>query len=569
MKFTILVLCTPWLSTTSSFAQELLKVLGSPNEEIGGKCTLAGDVDGDGVQDFVLSFSPVPGPFDGIARVHSGATGSVLWEFGEPDSDGYAISAMGIGDLNHDGFDDVAVGAFAADHAGRNTGRVWVYSGLDGSILLTIDGPHLDGYFGLGLERLGDLDGDGVRDFGVSSHSLGIFAQNAGAWFAYSGATGAELWRRYGSMVNEGIVNTFKDAGDVNGDGRADVVMRMGQLMGGSIDTFIRVLSGVDGSVLYEIHIPNVTGIEGFVGVSGAGDVNNDGFGDIVAGRFNSGSSTSDAVVYSGLDSSVLHTFESYANDLSFGGEVRGVGDLDGDGHDDVALGARESSIRHDQSGYVRVHSGADGRLLRLWHGATADSLFGARIESLGDVNFDGTPDLMIGALRDNEGGLRAGSVTYMSGDLGGVSGPTGFCYGAGSAAVCPCGNTSPDGGCLNGTGRGAVLVATGSTSITDDALPFTLLNGPANSFAMIVMGDSPAAMPLGDGVLCIGGAIQRGAVRSIGSQGALFWEPGLLGSFNMANIQESFFQVWYRDSVGPCGQGANLSNGVRVIWRP
>lgn len=152
------------------------------------------------------------------------------------------------------------------------------------------------------------------------------------------------------------------------------------------------------------------------------------------------------------------------------------------------------------------------------------------------------------------------------------------FCEGDGAAnggANCPCGNNSSGGagaGCVNGTGVGALLGATGSPSIANDTLVLSA-TGITNGAGYFFVGDQQiaggAGTPFGNGLRCVGGNVQR--IRKI---------PGGSGSGTLPPVGQSihmivgasagdtdFFQVWYRDPNGACGNAFNTTNGVIVVW--
>lgn len=145
------------------------------------------------------------------------------------------------------------------------------------------------------------------------------------------------------------------------------------------------------------------------------------------------------------------------------------------------------------------------------------------------------------------------------------------FCYGDGSGAACPCDNyTLLTGGCTNSSGEGALAYAYGSTSLTDDSLEFGASLMPAGVPALLFSSGSSAAggagLPFGDGIRCLSGPFQRLGVEFVQADGRVHWDADqLLSSTGIDAGSSAYFQVWYRDTAGPCGSGFNLSNGYRV----
>lgn len=151
------------------------------------------------------------------------------------------------------------------------------------------------------------------------------------------------------------------------------------------------------------------------------------------------------------------------------------------------------------------------------------------------------------------------------------------FCVGDGSGAVCPCGNASPQGageGCANSSGAGARLLLGGSASASADDLT-GLATGlvpaqPAILFAAENRIAGGQGIVFRDGLRCAGGGARRLGVRVSDATGQARWGPGLasLGGWSAGDTRR--FQVWYLDPIGgPCGTGANLSNGVERTFLP
>ena len=116
-----------------------------------------------------------------------------------------------------------------------------------------------------------------------------------------------------------------------------------------------RVLSGLDGTTLYTFDGDSAFDFFGF-SVSGAGDVNGDGLADLIVGAFrddNNGSFSGSARVLSGLDGTTLYTFDGDSANDNFGVSVSGAGDVNGDGLDDFIIGAQNGGA--NGGGYARV----------------------------------------------------------------------------------------------------------------------------------------------------------------------------------------------------------------------
>lgn len=321
-------------------------ITGNAYDQLGYGVSGAGDVNADGVPDYIVGgrgslFGPIP--YKGRAVVYSGADHSVLYEFigGDGDAFGYDVSAAG--DVNGDGFGDVIVGAALADFSGVQSGRVYVFSGADGTVLWTDDGDSRNAFLGSGVGKVGDLNGDGRPELVAGAYGArprGSAFQ--GQAYVYDGATGNILltlappadapFSRFGEFFASG-------AGDVNADGTPDIFV---------------------------------------------GDYNNS-----VAGRF-----AGRAYVFSGVDGSILLTITGNTGDGL--GPGRGVGDLNGDGHADLIVASYTNSDGASAGGKTELISGADGAILRTITGSIPFDYQGVDAIGLGDVNGDGLQDFLI-----------------------------------------------------------------------------------------------------------------------------------------------------------------------------
>ena len=205
-----------------------------------------------------------------------------------------------------------------------------------------------------------------------------------------------------GDSLGDQFGSSVSGAGDVDGDGFADVIV--GAVLddnNGESSGSARVFSGVDGSVVYNL---NGDSANDFFGnsVSGAGDVNGDGFDDLIVGATVSVQTirVEYARVFSGADGSILYTFFGDSLRDLFGSSVSGPGDVNGDGFDDLIVGAPRADDNGLDSGSARVFSGADGSILYNFDGDSSNNSFGESVSDVGDVNGDGFDDFIVGAPR-------------------------------------------------------------------------------------------------------------------------------------------------------------------------
>ncbi|PKK88295.1 MAG: hypothetical protein CVV64_19465 [Candidatus Wallbacteria bacterium HGW-Wallbacteria-1] len=393
------------------------------NDRLGQFTGRAGDINKDGYDDIIAGAwmdDDVNGADCGMARVYSGADYSILYTiYGDSAADNFGSAVSGVGDLNGDGFGDFMVGAHYDDDAFSNAGSVKVFSGQNGSVLHTFYGTASSQYFGCSAKSAGDVNKDGTSDIIIGGYYDNTNGSAAGMAQVFSGADYSLLYTFHGDSALDFFGRTVNGAGDVNKDGYDDVIvgaMNDDNLVsnGGSA----RVFSGADGSILYTFDGDVVDGNLG-LGVGAAGDVNKDGYADVIAGAPNyngpNGTACGMAKVYSGVDGSVLHTLYGAAANAYFGGGVGGAIDVNRDGTEDFFVGARSEA----GNGTVKVYSGADGSLLYTFRGDSGADYFGNDVCNAGDVNKDGAQDILVGAWGDDDNGSMCGSVKVLLSNVG------------------------------------------------------------------------------------------------------------------------------------------------------
>lgn len=367
-------------------------------------------------------------------------------------------TVAGIGDLNNDGYDDVAISSprffDASDFFPLNfsgVGRVVVHFGgpgpypsevqpgfLDGQAAFLIHRPDspANSQFGFWVAGAGDVNNDGIDDLaisdGASSCSI-VFGRDTDAGdplpptFSVNDLDGSN-----GFVLNVPN-NKVSSAGDLNHDGIDDLALAelgFGATRGFILfgrdttagETFPASISAsdFDGSAGFVID-PAASGIDA---VAGAGDVNGDGIDDLIAGSLNlreSATSTfkGGAFVLFGIDQNAGETFPptidntyfdgihgftllggSFTSSAFIGEAVAGAGDMNNDGIDDVAVGSNDLRSFVVFGKDTSAGSGFDPttRLDQL-DGDTGFQISGAgfALAGVGDVNSDGAADLLVG----------------------------------------------------------------------------------------------------------------------------------------------------------------------------
>jgi len=387
---------------------EALYVLEGENvgDVFGWVASDIGDIDGDGVTDIAVPaiYDPTGGNAAGRVYVYSGATGTELWVHeGLPeDLLGYSVAAAG--DVDADGVPDYIVGApgnrFAA---APPLGRAVIYSGADHSVIHEV-APVVRSFFGSAVSGAGDLNDDGHDDFVV-----GAMAENAltGRVTAYSGADATTIWSVTGIHAGDFFGSAAGLVGDVNADGVPDVSVGAFGANGNRGNAY--VLSGGDGAIIHVLKPLADANNFGQFFASGAGDVDADGVNDVFVGDYYAQRGprvgTGAAYVFSGVTGRRILVLGAEATADGFG-PGRAVGDVNGDGHADLIVAAYTSSAGAPFAGKAYVISGADGTTLRTITSTVAGDNFGVDALGLGDVDGDGFTDYLVTAA----GGAFAGT---------------------------------------------------------------------------------------------------------------------------------------------------------------
>ena len=392
------------LDGSNGFVLNGINVLGSSGTELSG----AGDVNGDGLADLIIGAS-LADP-NGISNAGEsyvvfgtsnsssslelssldGNNGFVLNGIDANDLSGYSVSDAG--DVNGDGLADVIIGTFRANPNGiSNAGESYVVFGtsnpssslelssLDGSNGFVLNGIDESDFSGRVVSGAGDVNGDGLADVIIgarfadpngnySGESYVVFgASNPSSSLELSSLDGSNGFVLNGINSSDFLGSAVSGAGDVNGDGLADLIIgAVGADPNGDYSGESYVVFGTSNPSA-SIELSSLDGSNGFIlngitafdrsgrAVSGAGDINGDGFADVIIGApdgytnsVNAGesyvvfgtSNPNSSIELSSLDGNNGFTLNSIVENDSLGKSVSSAGDFNGDGLADVIIGA-------------------------------------------------------------------------------------------------------------------------------------------------------------------------------------------------------------------------------------
>ena len=466
----------------------------------------AGDVNGDGYDDLIIgaiyadpngdnsgetyivyggASAPGTGGRFNLSTL-DGSNGFILNGIDETDLSGFSVSSAG--DVNGDGYDDLIIGAYLADPNGdSNAGETYiVYGGasppgtggrfnlstLDGSNGFILTGIDANDQSGRSVSSAGDVNGDGYDDLIIGANGGD---PNGETYVIYGGANapgsdgvldlsdldGTNGFILTGIDANDFSGRSVSSAGDVNGDGYDDLIIGANRADpnedGEAGETYVvyggasapgtggrfnlSTLDGSNGFILNGIDAYDRSGTS----VSSAGDVNGDGYDDLIIGAYGADGYAGEIyVVYGGanapgtggvLDLGALNGTNGFtltgidAGDRS-GSSVSSAGDVNGDGYDDLIIGARNADPNGNSNAgetYI-VYGGAsapgtggvldlsdlDGTNGFILTGIDGGDRSGRSVSSAGDVNGDGYDDLIIGASGADPNGRSSLGETYV-----------------------------------------------------------------------------------------------------------------------------------------------------------
>jgi hypothetical protein len=474
------------------------------DDHLGRSVSGAGDINGDGIDDLIIG---APGNFYDYSAgktyvVFGGTDVGVIGSFdlssldgsngfvlnGTMEGESLGISVSDAGDINGDGFDDLIIGVHGPYFVPAGSEKNYVVFGspnvgaggsidlsnLNGSngFVLNADGSGSRDY---SVSGAGDINGDGFDDLIIGVPGAYFYGSYGASYVVFGGSTlgasgnfklaslnGDNGFRIQGIQSGDAIGDSVSNAGDINGDGFADLIIGAswvdsnGFNSGASYVVFGGTNTGSTGS----LNLSTLDSSNGFVvnginqqdrlgsSVSSAGDINSDGFDDLIIGApsadANGNLSGASYVVLGGTNVGVSGSIDLSTLDGSNGFVINGItvgdglgssvsaaGDMNNDGFDDLIIGAPSADPNGSPSGASYVVLGGtnvgesgsidlstlDGSNGFVINGITVGDGLGSSVSAAGDMNNDGFDDLIIGAPSADPNGSFSGASYVVFGN--------------------------------------------------------------------------------------------------------------------------------------------------------
>ena len=541
----------------------------------------AGDVNGDGYGDVIIGAYTYDNGQENEGRVYvyhgspAGLATDPSWT-AESNQDSALLgwSVGTAGDVNGDGYSDVIAGAVWYSNGQVYEGQAAVYHGgpmgLATDPAWTAEGDQDDALYGYSVGTAGDVNGDGYSDVIVGAPSYDTGQTAAGRAYVYHGSVEGlaadPAWTAESDQESAGLGEAVGTAGDVNGDGYSDVIVSApsydnDQVDEGQVYVFYGSAEGLAADPAWTAESDHYgCGFGSSAGM--AGDVNGDGYSDVIVGApeyDNDQTDEGQAFVYygsaDGLGADPDWTAESDQDDALFGESVGTAGDVNGDGYSDVIVGADYYDNDQEDEGRAYVyHGGAAGLAAEPAWTAESDQAyaqFGISVGTAGDVNGDGYSDIIVGAFYYNGGQNREGQAyVYHGSAIGLAADPAWTAEGNQTSALF--GYAVRTAGDVNGDGYGDVIIGA-----------YTYDNGQENEGRVYVYHGSPAGLATDP----------SWTAESNQDSALLGWSVGTAGDVNGDGYSDVIAgAVWYSNGQSAEGRAyvyyGNGGDGLDVLPR-
>lgn len=375
-------------------------------------------------------------------KVSESTPGPILLEI-EDDNAAFGFSVSAAGDVNADGYTDVIIGANQISTNYPTEGAAFLYlggpTGLSTNPAWQIRGNQNGARMGHAVAGAGDLNGDGYADIAIGSPRYDLNGiTNTGIVYIFMGSA-AGLSQTPATELslnrpNNGFGTFIAGAGDINNDGYSDLLIGTYNAQNSTGNTTeIYVYHGSAAGIIPTPQISlqsNQPNSKFGECISTAGDINGDRYDDILIGAPDyTDKQTKEGAVFlylgsaTGISSVPYQQFLSNQANASFGRSVATAGDVNADGFSDIVIGAPNYSNERSKGGAVWIYHGSNAGLQKslVLESNIAGIMFGSTVAGAGDVNHDSFADILVGAPLYNSGATRTAGATYLY--LGGPAG--------------------------------------------------------------------------------------------------------------------------------------------------
>jgi hypothetical protein len=422
------------------------------NARMGRGINSCGDVNGDGYSDVIVgAWSYDNGQNDeGAAFVYHGSAAGIsniatsTLENNVAFAN-YGCSVASAGDVNGDGFSDVIIGSQYYSNGQINEGAAFVYlgtaNGINSTFSTIIEGDQLFSELGNAVSTAGDVNADGYSDIIIGAHYYDNGEHVEGGALVFYGSSSG-INSSFFDLLEANQADAFfgqsvASAGDVNGDGFGDVIVGAQLYDNPEIDegaafVFLGSATGINLLPSTTLQSNQASALFGY-SVAGAGDVNGDGFSDVIVGAYNyTNGQANEGVAFtflgslSGINPTYATLLENNQTNAAYGYSVAGIGDVNGDGFSDIAIGSPKYSNSEIEEGVVFVYNGSitgiNATPTFTLEGNQNFAELGNSVGNAGDVNGDGYSDVIIGIHNFDNGQIDEGVIQLFYGSNTGLS---------------------------------------------------------------------------------------------------------------------------------------------------